>query len=787
MWKEVLSFAQRPCAERNLIHGVLVEVDPMISAVQVYVLSTGVIITGAIGHDEDRSVHLRDIVKNGQDAVRIECYVSPSTRNVVRLVLSVVEERLNEHMSLGRLCAEVHMIALVMEVWREACVPTPEPMSLAMEDLICRACNGWYEQYPPFPHQHASVAWMRALERGVPRTIRYAGNIAVTNKWYIDTEGECFTTDPSWRTAEQIGGVCCDGTGTGKTATALRHIVLSREDGHILHPPEDGTLYFSKGTLVILPLNLVSQWQSELLKFVSANLNILWLVQGKDIRGLTMAHLCEADIVFTTFHFLRASKPYNELVECVVGSTRQRSRALLTAWARTPNRHQPILEAVYWNRVIVDELHYAFQSTRDLRHLKLLNTRMWWGLTATPDCNTEQAQHLYLLLRREKAHHPNLLARLIAEGVRGTSSKLVHPKPSLHLVQLSEDERTHLNTLTADQASVEDVIKMCTMIDAFDTDRVGDADTIQQSFLQTRSNEITALRAKVIWHRRAVEILERATVELENEICDLAGRCAMGDELATAQAEAAQAAAEAHARDLNHARQLRDTEVAKLSRQEAASRLVTQQLALLRERGETCSICMDRDCVAITPCAHLFCSTCVKQHVERVSSTCPTCRAPLRFQDLTGIVSRTAVGSKMAKIGELIRSLGEEPIILFVQWKTMVRGMRAYLRGINVRTMLLDGNTSQRATTLNHFIRGGVLLLCMQDSFAGLHLPHARHVVFAHAIVGDRASVLHLERQAIARCVRHGQTGEVRVYSFVVADCEEERLWRHTHDDMIVD
>ena len=69
------------------------------------------------------------------------------------------------------------------------------------------------------------------------------------------------------------------------------------------------------------------------------------------------------------------------------------------------------------------------------------------------------------------------------------------------------------------------------------------------------------------------------------------------------------------------------------------------------------------------------------------------------------------------------------------------------------------------------------------------HLPHARHVVFAHAIVGDRERVGHLERQAISRfyhlffrCVRHGQTGEVQVFSFVVADCEEETPWRDTYD-----
>ena len=38
-----------------------------------------------------------------------------------------------------------------------------------------------------------------------------------------------------------------------------------------------------------------------------------------------------------------------------------------------------------------------------------------------------------------------------------------------------------------------------------------------------------------------------------------------------------------------------------------------------------------------------------------------------------------------------------------------------------------------------------------------------------------------LERQAIARCVRQGQTSDVSVFSFVVADSEEEVLWNDTH------
>jgi SNF2 family DNA or RNA helicase len=112
----------------------------------------------------------------------------------------------------------------------------------------------------------------------------------------------------------------------------------------------------------------------------------------------------------------------------------------------------------------------------------------------------------------------------------------------------------------------------------------------------------------------------------------------------------------------------------------------------------------------------------------------------------------------------------------------MMREIKTFLRSLELRVMLLDGNLTQRGATLQEFERGGVLLLCLDDCFAGLHLPHAQHVVFAHAIVGDRNTVERLERQAVSRCARAGQTQNVKVHSFVISDTAEEVQWRVTHE-----
>jgi SNF2 family DNA or RNA helicase len=135
----------------------------------------------------------------------------------------------------------------------------------------------------------------------------------------------------------------------------------------------------------------------------------------------------------------------------------------------------------------------------------------------------------------------------------------------------------------------------------------------------------------------------------------------------------------------------------------------------------------------------------------------------------------------MRRIVDLVLSLSE-PVLMFVQWKSMLRQTKTFLTSAGIHVLLLDGNSSQRASMLEDFLSSGVLLLCLEDSFAGLHLPHVRNVIFAHAIVGDRAHVDRLEGQAIARCRRYGQTETVHIHSFVVTDSEEESLWKRTHD-----
>lgn len=764
MWTPVWSFAARP-AMGPVRAAVVEQVDLLLG--QALLVGGG----SASLAPQDCTDALRDVARTGGDAVRVECDVDDVGR-AVRLRLCVDATVVAHRLSRGTLASEEHVVQLARQTWREARVEEEDDDDEeGMAGTDEGSCPAWCER-PLLPHQRRTLAWMRRTERHAPVVLRYAGNLHVAGEWHVDTESECFTVDPSPREAHLAGGVCADGTGSGKTAVALR---LIAEGGGPW--PASSARYAARGTLVLLPLNLVSQWRQEAATFWREGaVSALWLVQGKDLRGVTMEALCAADVVFTTFHFLRASKTYADLVDAAMGG-RPRTRAALAAWARQASHREPVVEAVLWRRVVVDEIHQAFESTRDLRHLRLLTTHMLWGLSATPPSDDDTQQHLYLLLRREKQHHPNLLAVLRRAAVRSHAPDAApHPTPSLRLVTLSEEERALLRDGEEEDDEDEDtrlrdLVEACTFVDVACDGR--DARSVEEQFRAARERELATLRARADGHERSVRVLEHARDELACELAE------------GATTETRHAEREAHERDLAEARSRWQLAVSKVERCERSERFVAERLATLRARRETCALCMERTCETIAPCAHLFCAPCIRRHVRDAGEPwCPVCRAPLRASDLTEMAAVRGVGTKMARIGELVMSL-DEPVILFVQWKAMVRGTRAFLRSLDVRVLTLDGNAAQRAATLDEFAGGGptplLLLLCLEEGFAGLHLPHVRLIVFAHAIVGDCERVRRLEHQAIARCVRRGQTATVRVCSFVVADCAEEVLWRRTH------
>lgn len=741
----------------------------------------------------DYSDSLFEVVRRAGSAVRIDCDVVDNI--VVQFLVIVVMNVFDREISAGTLDVEEHLIRLAQQVWRDARIELGVPGMERVVDTHRHIPPAWNTQYQLFAHQRRTVSFLKRMESAFPLEVVYNGNLQMTDDWFLDTENETFTRNPSLREASLQGGVCADSLGGGKTASML-YLVASGV-AHFKNVAPTDTCYVSRATLILLPLNLVSQWRHELDKFIRPNtLKVFWILQGKDVRHMTMDQLCDCDLVVTTFHFLKNNKTYNELMDHALAG-RSRERAVLTSWARRTGRTQPLLEAVTWSRVIVDEIHQTFQNTRDLRVLKLIQSRSFWGVTATPELRTEQAQHLYCFLEREKAHHPNLLAVLINTAVRSHASDIAHcdGNERFRAVHLSAEERLHLIAQNDEHDSEEEADHETNDYSRSLTEHVqqltfGTRDAHERCTLphmrvwnnSERLQKIRMLRAKADGYARSIRILERAGEELANEVTRLEQS---DDPMAVAQAEATLLAYDSHLNDLSCARTQHEDILYTIRKCEHISNTLTARLQSLRG-DSNCQICRQQVARSMfTTCTHVLCSECT-QNVPTMSEDdtnmkfCTLCQT---FDAVIPLTETQGVGTKMRAIAELITEIGEdEPVLLFVQWKSMLRATKAYLRTLSITVYLLEGTTKHRGDVLRIFQHGGVLLLSLEDSFSGLHLPCVGNVIFAHAIVGDAQQVQRLEAQAIARCKRQGQAREhVNIYSFIVMDSEEWHLWKRTH------
>lgn len=679
--------------------------------------------------------HLVGVVREC-DAFRIQ--VEIIGESVVRASVEVDKVGVDASMHSGnRLAGEMHIVSLLVTMWSELVVlPHKTPDILSFPSLDASHATGLW------PHQLNALQWMERLETiATASPLMYEHNLKITDTWYVDVDDECFTTQPGWREARVRGGVVGDFAGAGKTATALCHSMRMRANGE------------PASTLIIVPLNLVDQWLSEIGRFCP-NANTIPMIVGKHARR-TMRELQSADFVVTTFAFLRQSRAYSQIMEDGVqartGLDRKwcRNRAALATYRRIAQPDDiAIVECILWNRILVDEIHEAFADARNFRLISTIPTRLAWGISATPELWSELAQQHYWLLRREKEHHPNLLHHLLHLCVYMTRRDPRDECSSICVTALncnSTEEETHVRNAVETQ-SVERIVQSCT--DVMITDE-------QESWEETRFTAEQRVRVATL-----TRDLEDAT-EMQ-KVCH--GETS-GD---------ADMAVDATADDLS-----RETERSLLERcvdveRKALQRLV-DTISDVSSGHSTCCVCMDAPQAVILNCTHAFCRRCIDRH-RATNACCPVCREPISL--VRGIAR---AGTKLSHIADMCSQI-REPMLVFVQWKNVRRALKAILRGRDMRVYTLEGNVSQRKKALTDFQEDsqGVIVLTLEDSYSGLHLPNARHVIFSHAIVADREHVAQMEYQAIARCTRVGQTHNVCVHSFVLAGIEED-FWHSTH------
>lgn len=163
-----------------------------------------------------------------------------------------------------------------------------------------------------------------------------------------------------------LGGILADDMGLGKTIQTLALIHSNR----LSRPFKKGDekLPITHATLIVCPLNLISQWKDEVSRCFSAKTMSAEIYYGGD-RQRSFVHHSTSDIIITTYGTLCSDFTNGQgLYSC------------------------------HWHRIVLDEAHQIKEkSTRNAKACFGLEATYRWALTGTPIVN--KLDDLYAMLR----------------------------------------------------------------------------------------------------------------------------------------------------------------------------------------------------------------------------------------------------------------------------------------------------------------------------------------------------------------------------------------------------
>ncbi|EIN11511.1 hypothetical protein PUNSTDRAFT_111629 [Punctularia strigosozonata HHB-11173 SS5] len=392
------------------------------------------------------------------------------------------------------------------------------------------------------------------------------------------------------------GGLNADSMGLGKTLTMIALIMATQ--GDIV--PE-----WSRSTLIVVPLSILSNWETQLKDHVVPGALTHCVYYGSS-RNMTAKELQKYDVVITTYQTVTGEHPEPKKD----GEPVKKKKKVTAA--------KGALFDVQWKRVILDEGHQIRNpKTKMARAVCALAAQRRWVLTGTPIINSPRDLGSILTFLRVCAPLDNedMFKRLIirplkdgdpsgAELLRAVMSSIcIHrtkemkDKNGNHLVPLPPVEMTVIPvTLSPDARALYDEIESLSSkrLDSF-MDEQG-----RISGAQAQSNVLSMLTRlrQLVLHPGLIprDYLENLRYSAEH-----GGR---------------------------------DAPVANMNLTAQDRTRLQSMLAQMIEDNEECPICMGiLNDPRITGCGHPFCLACITEVLAR-DPKCPMDRRPLGMGDL---------------------------------------------------------------------------------------------------------------------------------------------------------
>ncbi|TFK44820.1 SNF2 family N-terminal domain-containing protein [Crucibulum laeve] len=466
------------------------------------------------------------------------------------------------------------------------------------------------------------------------------------------------------------GALCADAM--GKTLTMLALILATKKDV----PPD-----FSKSTLIVAPLSVLSNWEKQIADHCAQRALSTYVYYGNK-RSLSAAELQKFDIVITTYQTVTGEHPNGNSAGQVKKKKTERN-----------------LFDVQWKRIILDEGHSIRNMKTKMAQAVLgLKAQRRWVLSGTPiDLGSILTFLRICKPLDDEGFYKRLLLRPLKNGEASGAELLRALMSHICIRRTKEMQDSNGNSLIP--LPPVEFIKVPVSLNA---------ETRQ---LYDEVEQVSKQRFENFMNRGATSVIQSNVLSMLTRMRQIALHPDMVPPNYLEQLRAAEA---------------NDDIPARVKPLSADSKLHLQGLlAQAIEDCEECPICF---CILnearITSCAHMFCLACITEVISR-DPKCPMDRRPLTMSDLyeppppTDLTqnplrleedeaSSTRTGSS-AKIDQLVHLLKLTPhtekSLVFSQFTSFLDKIGETLEAEGISYVRFDGQMSakRRQETITRF------------------------------------------------------------------------------------